>query len=408
MSRRRSKDWPYTAGEYGWTVRAYDRNCICHLSTSDGHGGYLRRSLRHRDRDRARRQADEEAAKLRQGLSGLAGPPTLSRVLELYVEEVTPTKVPSVQSEDRRQAEMFQRLWGKNFNLRTVSRRVWDRSVRERQSGAVDGRGHAVTEGKRRAVSERTVERDLRFLRAVCRWATEYRDREGRLLLENDPTRGLPVPREMNPERPVATHDRVDAIREHYHKLRMEIGWHGGSENVETFLPEVFEIIVGTGRRVRAVLGLRYEDLELQPTPSCPHGAVVWPEDMDKQGKRWRCPISARVRQALESAIRNRPRVGDGPLFPSPRDVDKPVRYELACKWLRQAEEAADLEPLKRGRWHPYRRLWATCRKDLPDVDVAQAGGWGSLDALKLAYQQPDEVTMLRVVEHDAELRKVK
>ena len=170
----------------------------------------------------------------------------------------------------------------------------------------------------------------------------------------------------------------------------------------------MFEIIVGTGRRVRAVTGLRHEDLELEPTPSCPNGAIVWPEDTDKQGKRWRCPISARVRAALESAIRKRPRVGDGPLFPSPQDVDKPGRYELACKWLRQAEKAAELEPLKRGRWHPYRRLWATCRKDLPDVDVAQAGGWGSLEALKLAYQRPDEATMLRVVEHESELREVK
>ena len=408
MSRRRRKDWPYTAGDYGWTVRAYDRNGVCYLSTSDGQGGYLRRSLRHRDRDRARRQADAEARKLKQGLAALAGPPTLARVLELYVEEVTPTKVPSVRSEDRRQTEMFRRLWGNGFDLRTISRRVWDRFLRNRRSGAVDGRGHTVPEGKRRAVSERTVERDLRFLRAVCRWATEYRDREGRLLLEHDPTRGLPVPKELNPERPVATHDRVDAIREHYHQPRMEIGWHGARENVETLLPEVFEIIVGTGRRVRAVLGLRHEDLELEPTPSCPYGAIVWPEDTDKQGKRWRCPISARVRQALESAIRKRPRVGDGPLFPSPQDVDKPARYELACKWLRQAEKAAELEPLKRGRWHPYRRLWATCRKDLPDVDVAQAGGWGSLEALKLAYQRPDEATMLRVVEHESELREVK
>lgn len=408
MPRRKRKDWPYTAGEYGQTVRAYDRNGVCYLAVSIGDGKYLRRSLRHMDKDGARRQANEEARKLREGLAAIGGPPMLGRVLDLYLEEVTPSKVPSVQSEDGRQATMFRRLWGDAFDLRNVSRRVWDRFTRERKSGAIDGRASPVSEKKRQTVSERTVERDLRFLRAVCRWATEYRDRDGRLLLECDPTRGLPIPKEMNPERPVATHDRVDLIREHYHKPRMEIAWHGAPEKVETFLPEVFEIIVGTGRRVRAVLALRREGLELEPTPTCPYGAIVWPEDTDKQGKRWRCPISARVREALESAIRKRPRVGDGPLFPSPQDVDKPVRYELACKWLRQAEEAAELEPLKRGRWHPYRRLWATCRKDLPDVDVAQAGGWSSLEALKLAYQQPDEVTMLRVVEHEAELREVK
>ncbi len=57
--------------------------------------------------------------------------------------------------------------------------------------------------------------------------------------------------------------------------------------------------------------------------------------------------------------------------------------------------------------FHAYRRLWASARKDLPDVDVAQAGGWSSLQALKSAYQQPDERTMLKVVTHDAELREV-
>ena len=54
------------------------------------------------------------------------------------------------------------------------------------------------------------------------------------------------------------------------------------------------------------------------------------------------------------------------------------------------------------------RRLWASARKDLPDVDVAKAGGWESLEALKGAYQQPDDATMLRVVTHEAELREVK
>jgi len=97
-------------------------------------------------------------------------------------------------------------------------------------------------------------------------------------------------------------------------------------------------------------------------------------------------------------------RVGPGPLFPRPGDPDKPLRYEEASAWLRQAEELAGAGAL----WHAYRRLWASSRKDLPDVDVAQAGGWSSLEALKSAYQRPDDATMLNVVKHDAELREVK
>jgi hypothetical protein len=44
------------------------------------------------------------------------------------------------------------------------------------------------------------------------------------------------------------------------------------------------------------------------------------------------------------------------------------------------------LPKLRGGRWHPYRRLWATERKTFPDVDVAEAGGWTGTKAMKLAY----------------------
>ena len=136
--------------------------------------------------------------------------------------------------------------------------------------------------------------------------------------------------------------------------------------------------------------------------------ALVLPEDTDKMGKRWRCPIGPRTRQAIEAAIRKRRHVGPGPLFPSPEDLRKPVRYEQASAWLQEAERRAGLEHLEGGAWHPYRRLWASSRKDLPDVDVAQAGGWASLDALKRAYQIPDDATMLKVVTHGTELREAR
>ncbi len=83
------------------------------------------------------------------------------------------------------------------------------------------------------------------------------------------------------------------------------------------------------------------------------------------------------------------------------------LRYEAARDWLRAAEREAKLDPVKGHAFHAYRRLWAIARKDLPDVDVAQAGGWTSLQALKEAYQQPDGRTMLKVVTHDSELREV-
>lgn len=163
----------------------------------------------------------------------------------------------------------------------------------------------------------------------------------------------------------------MDAIRKYYREPRMEIIWHGKRKKVETYLLEIFGIVVGTGRRISAICALRREDLELKEIPKAPHGAIVWPEDTDKMDRRWRCPISTPVREALESALRKRPRVLPGPLFSVGRNPDKPIRYELASKWLRQTEDKAELESHDSSLWHAYPRLWASARKQLPDVDVA-------------------------------------
>ncbi len=410
--RRRRRTWSHTAGSYGTTVRVYERGrggVIC-AATSDGSGGEIRRSLGHRDKDRARDYADDEARKLRRGVDSLrGGRPTLRRIFRAYLQERTPDKSEAVQQDDRRRAEMWRLLLGPDFDLSKLSRREWDRFVRLRRSGAIDPRGNPEPkEEGRRPVGDRTVERDLTFLGAVCRWAIQCRDADGRLLLERDPTRGLEAPKEKNPKRPVATHDRVDAIREVYHEMKMRVERGGTRETVESYLPEVFEVVVGTGRRISAVCNLRAEDLDLERTPEAPWGGINWPADTDKMGKAWRCPISADVREAVESALRKRQAVGPGPLFPSPTDPRKCVQYVPASRWLREAERKAKLQPQEGSLFHAYRRLWASARKDLPDVDVAKAGGWESLEALKGAYQQPDDATMLRVVTHEAELREVK
>jgi hypothetical protein len=66
------------------------------------------------------------------------------------------------------------------------------------------------------------------------------------------------------------------------------------------------------------------------------------------------------------------------------------------------------LEPLKGSLWHAYRRKWVTERKHLPDVDVAAAGGWKSVDTMKMAYQHADMDTMVTVVNEPRGLREAK
>lgn len=413
--QRKGRRWSYTAGTYGSSVRVYEqkRDGIIYAAAAGRDGREIRRSLGHRDRDKAIEYAERAARELREGLGVPGDRPTLRRIFAAYERDRTPDKAPRTQSEDRRQMAMFRKLWGDDFDLSRLSRGEWDRFIRRRRSGEISARGERVPPADRRQIKHRTIERDLKFLRAVCRWATRYRDASGRFLLEEDPSVGFDLPKERNPRRPVATHDRVDAIRAVYDEIQMHLGWEGPPEArrrvmAETYLPQIFELVVGTGRRIGAVLSLRVEDLELERSPAAPHGAIRWPEDTDKQGKAWRAPITSSVRAAIDTALLKRRRVGHGPLFPAPKNPDKPVRYELASKWLRKAEKAAELDPQPGTLWHAYRRLWVTVRKDLPDVDVAQAGGWSSLAALKQAYQQPDERTLLRVVEHSEQLREVR
>jgi integrase len=359
------------------------------------------------------RFADEQVARMRRGLDEMRGAvPTLWRVLHYYYRFHTPTKRPEQRKEDYRQGTFWLRTLGPNYDLRKMGRREWESAERNRKSGATNATGEVVNDpAKRKEVGWRSVERTLGFLRSLCLWAVGFRDDDGNFLLEFDPSRGLKLPREPNPNRPVATHDRVDAIRKVYRQVMMRVQRGLNRVWVESYLVELFEIAVGSGRRISAVCSLRVEDLHLESTATCPHGSVTWAADRDKMGREWNCPISADVREALESALRKRTRlgvIGSGWLFPAPGNPSRALRYEEASVWLRRAEALAQLEPQKGTLWHAYRRLWASARKDLPDVDVAQAGGWSSLEALKSAYQQPDDATLLRVITHRAELREIK
>lgn len=93
------------------------------------------------------------------------------------------------------------------------------------------------------------------------------------------------------------------------------------------------------------------------------------------------------------------PRLGEAPLFPAPADAGRPMRPNLAGRWLMKAEELAGLPPLSGGRWHPYRWLWATERRHLPAQDVAAAGGWTGTQALTTIYQHATPDKILEVVE---------
>lgn len=84
-------------------------------------------------------------------------------------------------------------------------------------------------------------------------------------------------------------------------------------------------------------------------------------------------------------------------LFPGERS-GKPVDVSVMSRRLREAYARAELEPLDGSLWHTFRRKWATERKDMPVMDVAEAGAWRDTATLLKSYQQSDEATVTRVV----------
>lgn len=223
--------------------------------------------------------------------------------------------------------------------------------------------------------------------------------------MRENPVRGYDVPKEKNPLRPVATQDRFEAIRKVSDQVMMDVRWNGKREEQRSYLSELLDLANGTGRRLSAICGLRFQDLRLSEGP---HGSIRWPADTDKGGRETIVPIGPDVRKAVNRILAERPGLGSAPLFPKPTDPSEPITSHLASKWLRKGEELAEVEPQKGSLWHAYRRKWATERKHLPDVDVAAAGGWKETTSLKRAYQQADSETMLKVVLGAGELREAK
>jgi integrase len=400
--RKRAPCWSYTAGAKGHTVTVYERvpggplQARCFDATlRDGHGGYRRIALGHRDQGKAEAYAHEQVAKLVEGRAELVEG-TLARLFAAYRTHRTAHKSAGEQSEDARRTAMWTRVLGARKDPHLITRGEWERFIAARRSGAINRVGEPVPDEKHRLVRDGTVRSDCLWLRQVLGWGTTWRERDGNgaYLVRENPVRGYAVPDEKNPRRAVATTDRYEAIA-------------AKAAQVHPFLPPVLAIVHGTGRRVSAVLALRYRDLQLAKTKAAPHGAIAWPGATDKMGKAWSAPINAAVRTALEAFLAARPGLGAAYLFPSPRDATVPVRYDVARRWLLEAERLAEVPKHDGSLWHAYRRGWATARKHLPVGDVAQAGGWESTETLQRCYQQPDEATILAVVLGGAELREV-
>ena len=327
--------------------------------------------------------------------------PTLARIAFLYLEEHSPTKCQSEQQGDERKVDMWLRVAGRDHDPGKFTYQEWMDFCQKRGSGETDARGYYVPPKDRRPVGAATVALDCAALKGMLNWATR------RGLIRWNPCRDFPLPSEKNPKRPVVTQERYEKVLAKAGEPTMVVSWARKPVRVQSYLPVILRLAHATGRRITAILSLQVGDLILGEGP---HGVVVWKKEHDKRGVEWRVPINEEARQAIDEQLQRRSQdeylKKSDYLFPSPKDLNKPLRYELAAAWLLRAEALAKVPKQKGGLFHPYRRKWATERKGLPLKDVAAAGGWKDTATLLASYQTADMATMITVVSSRKPLRE--
>ena len=368
--------WSYSTGEKGRNrVRAFEHaSGVLMLEFYEQCPGQsqpkrVRLSLGHRDQEKAKQQADEAAAKLGRMEALKPEELTLQELFDIYGGEVTPDKALTTQDHDKAAAKLFLRCFGPNRKAKDLSRRDWDRFIRERLSGRFTGS----------AVGPRTVARDLKWLLAVLNWATMAGDGRGGFLLERNPLKGLDIPKEESPKRPILSQERYKVMLD----VADRIGWRF---NVALIL------VHETGHRIGAVRQLRWSDVDLE------RGVIRWRKSSDKIGMEHETPLTEEALEAFEEARKHNPGIGDAWVFPAPKNASEACRKDLMTKLWKRAEKLAGLEPIRWLGWHGLRRRFATDLKQIPLRDLCDLGGWKDPDTVVKCYQTADEEDLRRAI----------
>jgi len=395
---RKAKLWSFSTGAHGSRVRIAERvpgGPLYAMTTAPSGRSWRKVSLGHKDKSRAMEEAHKLAAARQKGDEPLERL-TVSGMFELFSRSVLPRQCAHHLEELTRGMELWTRFLGGSRVVETIGPTDWEAFERARATGEIDGRGRAVNDPeKRRPVGPRTIQKEMKMLRAACRRATIERTKAGGFLLAADPTRGLPMPSEKNPKRPTADSERFEKLLAVAHQVKARYGNGKAATWEPTCLPLLIRLAGDTGRRISSILALRWSDW----LPSAAtHGAIRWRAESDKLRKEWLVPVSADLSAALKAEQARRGGIGELLMFPALNDPATRIDKRLVTRWLREAEKLAGLELLERGAWHAFRRMWACQRKHLPARDVATAGGWKDTATLQRVYEAADVETLQAVV----------
>ena len=313
---------------------------------------------------RAKLQAGEIAARFSRAAARPPAATTLRKLFDSYKREVTPQKAPNTQAHDRRILPLLLKAFGADRRPEMLNRRDWDSYIQRRRRGQlVPGKS---TGGP---VRDRVIEQDLKLLLAVLNWAERAGSNSGGYLLDRNPLRGLPIPKEQSPRRPLVTDEQFANLRTAAASM---------SPRAELFLVLAWY----TGHRSASIRQLRWSDVDLE------RGRIHWRGEVDKIGyDHWNPlhPIAAELLKAEQARVAA---IGDAWVF----DVQgEPLsRQGVRSLWRRIADKAG-LPDGERHGWHSCRRAFANRLRHASLRDLKDLGGWKSEQTVVAVYQQPSE-----------------
>ncbi len=378
------KRWSRTVGtRRGNRIRIYQRAASGNLQMAvwdPEKKQYRQVSLGHTDRERATREA-AEMVRLRDAGEWIDSRSLTFGILSArYLAENTHARDGSLKTEHyRRGCERYIKYLIAWFGADTPVIEL----TPERMAGYAAARRTGQING--RAVGATAVHQDIKLLKSMMKWATGVYN-NGRPLLDRNPLTGFAVPKTRNPIRPMIDTETVEKL--------MAV-----ADRVSPLMPLLITLMDSTGRRLSSVLGLRWDDFDFEK------GNITWRPELDKKRRKWVVPMPKKAKEALLKFRTEHPTIGSALAFPMVNNATKPVTRHLASDWMHRAYRYAGIERQKGGLWHPFRRKWATERKDFPVRDTMAAGGWED-EPTAMMYQQPDEDTLRQLIDNPKPLKK--
>lgn len=262
---------------------------------------------------------------------------TLGYLLDLYFKEVVPNKRPGTRKQNDTDRRMFLAYFGTDAVVERIGPR--GRPVTEmgrvRFNDFIRARSEGTIPGFAKAKGQ-TIRNDVRFLRAVFKWAKLERD-DGTALLIRNPWEGFPDPPCDTPVRQEMTPELHKRLAENAQNWRMAV---------------VMELCRETRRRRNSVRQLAMEDIDLSG------GVVRWQGEFDKVGKTRVTPLTRKAVKAILRALEHKR--GDGMehspwLIPAEANAAQPVPLTRLDNWMRATKKAQGIN-LHRLGYHGEKR----------------------------------------------------